>query len=154
MESGWGVSAQAGDGHGVHVANAQRMSCSAALPTVGVLMVTHSCSCWSQALDLSHRCTPARGMSGCSSSRRARKTYGFPARRLTSARSSGPNQGGAPAAAFSAMRSGREVAGIATWQRGSLRIHLWVHPLSALLHVREVATYYAQDGPCEADPQG
>src|SRR5690349_2030577 len=46
-----------------------------------------------------------------------------PASRATSARSSGPNQGGAPAAAFSAIRAGEDVAGIATWQRGSLKIH-------------------------------
>ena len=48
---------------------------------------------------------------------------GGPARRATRARSAGPNQGGAPAAAFSTSRAGEEVAGMATWQRGSLRIH-------------------------------
>ena len=45
------------------------------------------------------------------------------ARDATSSRSSGPNHGGSPAAAFSAERPGRDVAGIATWHRGSDRIH-------------------------------
>jgi hypothetical protein len=58
---GWGVSAQAGDSHRLHVGDVQRVSCSAALPAVSVLMVTHSYSCWSQALDLSHRCTSDMG---------------------------------------------------------------------------------------------
>jgi hypothetical protein len=46
------------------------------------------------------------------------------------ARSSGPNHGGLPAAAFSRMCTAFEVAGIATWHRGSLSIHLssaWGH---------------------------
>jgi hypothetical protein len=61
MESGWGVSAQAGDSHRLHITNAQRVSCSEALPAVSVLILTHRYSCWSQALDLSHRCTLGMG---------------------------------------------------------------------------------------------
>src|SRR5205814_848714 len=45
------------------------------------------------------------------------------ASRSTSLRSSGPNQGGSPAAAFSAVRSGRDVAGIATSTRSSESTH-------------------------------
>jgi hypothetical protein len=42
------------------------------------------------------------------------------ARRATSSRSSGPSHGGSPAAAFSAVRPGLDVAGIATWVVGDL----------------------------------
>ena len=41
----------------------------------------------------------------------------------TYARSSGPNHGGRPAAAFSSTRAGFDVTGMVVWQRGSLRIH-------------------------------
>src|SRR5262249_37763870 len=50
---------------------------------------------------------------------------------LTRPRSSGPNQGGAPAAAFSVIRPDREVAGIAAVTRVSLAIHF----RSACAHV-------------------
>src|SRR5207247_1594108 len=39
-------------------------------------------------------------------------------------RSSSPNHGGEPAAALSRIRATFEVAGIATWHRGSLSPHL------------------------------
>ena len=54
------------------------------------------------------------------------------ASRATSSLASRSNHGGWPASAFSVIRSGRDVAGIATWQRGSLRIHL----IRACAHVR------------------
>jgi hypothetical protein len=41
----------------------------------------------------------------------------------TYVRSSGPNHGGAPAAALLRMFAATDVAGMATWQRLSLRIH-------------------------------
>ncbi len=59
------------------------------------------------------------------------RLYWSPARRATYARSSAPNHGGSPAAAFSVMRPSREVAGIATWQRESLKPLSWLPDVSA-----------------------
>ena len=47
-----------------------------------------------------------------------------PASRATWSRASRSSQGGDPAAAFDCMCPGSDVAGMATWQRGSLRLHL------------------------------
>ena len=55
---------------------------------------------------------------------RSRAAHPVAARRSTYCRSSGPNQGGDPAAAFSASRAGWAVAARETCTRGSLRPHL------------------------------